>query len=340
MTKKSLILPWTLAILLAAGMTGTFFAYRQEQQKVALTASAHSSRSAHSSGSALSSKNSPSSSSAAAVSGSGQSGATESSSPTGTDAQTSSQAEKNDIDLAAAQTQMLTSRYMQTYRLESETSTILPKTGRYVYLTFDDGPSYNTPGVLDILKKNNIKATFFVVYNKDKEYYKQIVAGGNTLALHTYTHIYSQVYASLNAYFKDLDRISDYVYSITGIRSKIVRLPGGGSNTISHHYCKGVMTAVTNALTQRGYSYYDWNAQCLDATTDNITPAQILHNVESFTEVGGQKKPFIILLMHNGTSETSTREALQSVIDYYRSEGYKFEQITPDTPAIHQIVQN
>lgn len=319
MTKKSLILPWTLVVLLAAGLAGGYFAFRQEQQKAALTASALSSRNA------------------AVLSSSSKATGTTSLAP---QAQTGARTQKNDIALAAAETGLLTSRYMHTYRLESEVNYTLPKTGRYVYLTFDDGPSGNTPGVLDILKRNNVKATFFVVHNKDKSYYQQIVAGGHTLALHTYTHIYSQVYASVNAYYKDLNRISDYVFSITGIRSKIVRLPGGGSNTISRHYCKGVMTEVTNALTQRGYSYYDWNAQCLDATTDGITAAQVLRNVKSFTEVDGQKKPFIILLMHNGISETTTKDALQSVIDYYRAEGYQFEKITEDTPAVHQIVQN
>lgn len=250
------------------------------------------------------------------------------------------QAPKNDIFLAAAKTQLMTFENMKTNLLENQVSYILPSTGKYVYLTFDDGPSKNTPAVLDILKKNNIKATFFVVYNKNADYYKQIVAGGHTLALHTYTHDYKQVYSSCDAYFNDLNKISSYVQGITGIKTNIIRLPGGGSNLVSRDICKGVMTTITQELQKRGYIYYDWNAQCKDAVTKGISAAQVLINVKSYTEINGIQKPYIILLLHNGNTETTTKDALQSIIDYYRTNGYQFEQITDDTPAIHQVVQN
>lgn len=249
-------------------------------------------------------------------------------------------AQKLDIALAAEQTALMTSQNIKTSTLEDETTYTVPPSGKYVYLTFDDGPSANTPGVLDILKKNDVKATFFVIYNQNKDYYKQIVAGGHTLALHTYTHDYKQVYKSVDAYFSDLEKISDYVKGITGVQSKIVRLPGGGSNTISRNYKVGVMTEVAQELQKRGYTYYDWNAQCMDATTANISPAQILTNVKSFSESNGVKKPFVMILLHNGSFETTTEQALQSVIDYYRAGNYKFMQVTADTPAVHQPVQN
>jgi peptidoglycan-N-acetylglucosamine deacetylase len=322
MSKKHLILPWTLVVLLSFGIAALLFLYQDQKNNVQQTSSSSSVSSTNTQSSVSSDVSSiaPSSSSS--------------------EDQTPEQALQSDIELAAAQTQLMTSISIKSSRLENETSYVVPSTGKYVYLTFDDGPSENTPGVLEILKKNKIKATFFVVYNKNKEYYRQIVEDGQTLALHTYTHDYKKVYSSVNDYFSDLDKISDYVKEAAGIDSRIVRLPGGSSNTISRHYCKGVMTSVTEELQKRGYSYYDWNAQCLDATTENITASQILKNVKSFTEINGVQKPYIMLLLHNASTETATKDALQSIIDYYRSLGYQFEAITPDTPAVHMTLQN
>lgn len=244
--------------------------------------------------------------------------------------------EQAQIELAAAETEVLSSGT----RLEDKSSYNMPPSQKYVYLTFDDGPSSNTPGILAVLKKNGIHGTFFVVYNKDADYYKQIISDGDTIALHTYTHDYAQVYSSDTNYFADLDKISSYVKSITGITSKIVRLPGGSSNTISRDYNAGIITRITQELTDKGYTYFDWNAQSMDATTKGITASQILDNVKGFTVVNGTQRPFIILLLHNGETEGSTVDALQSIIDYYKDMGYSFMTIDKDTPAVHQPIQN
>lgn len=330
MSKKHLILPWTLVIVLSMCLAVVIWFYQGNNKDMISKWG----------GNVSSSKTATSEQNLASKDGSSSQSTTSSQTLTSSDTDTLSKAVKSDIELAAAQTQLMTSRNIVTSRLENDTSYTVPATGKYVYLTFDDGPSNNTPGVLEILKKNNVKATFFVIYNKNSEYYRQIVADGQTLALHTYTHDYKQVYASVDAYFSDLDRISAYVKKITGIHSTLVRLPGGSSNTISRHYCVGVMKNVTQELGKRGYNYFDWNAQCMDATTKNISPTQILSNVKSFTEIDDVKKPFIMLLLHNGSSETTTKQALQSIIDYYRANGYQFESVTSDTPAVHQQVQN
>lgn len=264
-------------------------------------------------------------------------------SSSGADSASGLGSDDNDLllqQLAAAQTAEMTMTFKSGARLEEKCTYDIPVRKKYVFLTFDDGPSDYTPKLLKILKNNNVKATFFVEYNPVQDYYRQIVSGGHTLALHTYTHDYAKVYASETAFFSDLNRISDYVKGITGIDTKIIRLAGGSSNTVSRQYNKGVMTRITADLNDKGYTYFDWNAQCMDATSTSITPAQILSNVKSFTVINGTPKPFVILLMHNGKDEPTTPDAVQSVIDYYKSLNYTFAVITKDTPAIHQPVQN
>ena len=96
---------------------------------------------------------------------------------------------------------------------------------KVAYLTFDDGPSKNTLEILKVLKKYNIKATFFVTaQNLDCiDYLKQVAADGHTIGLHTYSHDYKKIYSSDTAYFNDLNKISDLVYEQTGVRTKIMR---------------------------------------------------------------------------------------------------------------------
>ena len=103
------------------------------------------------------------------------------------------------------------------------------------YLTFDDGPSDNTLKILDILKRANAKASFFVIGTSKLDYIKRIHNEGHTVALHANNHDYSKIYKSEEAYFKDLNAIAAKVKKITGVDSKIIRFPGGSSNTISSH---------------------------------------------------------------------------------------------------------
>lgn len=92
-----------------------------------------------------------------------------------------------------------------------------------IYLTFDDGPnSSKTGAVLDILKNENIKGTFFVTGNGLDSLIKRTYDEGHVVALHTQTHIYSQVYASVESYYEDVNRVSRRVENITGIKSNII----------------------------------------------------------------------------------------------------------------------
>ena len=210
---------------------------------------------------------------------------------------------------------------------------IPPKEDHVAYLTFDDGPSIYTDEILNILDYYNVKATFFVVYHKNMEaQYKAIVDRGHTIALHTYSHKYNKVYRSEAAFFNELNMISNYIYSLTGVRSKIIRFPGGSSNTVSNHYCQDIMQKLKKSVPARGYVYHDWNVDSTDAEGVNRDPAKLLANVQKNLTV--YRKPDI--LMHDsGEEKRTTVEALPAIIEYIYSQGYKMERLTLDSYAVH-----
>ncbi len=205
-----------------------------------------------------------------------------------------------------------------------------------IYLTFDDGPSARTPEVLQILADNGVKATFFVKNGgKYNHYMQDIVAQGHTIALHTYTHDYASIYSSDEAYLSDLQQISDLVYNETGVRTNIMRFPGGSSNTKSKKYCQGIMTRMTQKVTEMGYLYYDWNLSSGDASGGTVPASTIINNCRKVP-----RNNTVIVLMHDAGDKRTTVEALPEVIAYYKAAGCNFAAIDENTPPIHQKVAN
>ncbi|MDE7271977.1 MAG: polysaccharide deacetylase [Lachnospiraceae bacterium] len=179
---------------------------------------------------------------------------------------------------------------------------------RRVYLTFDDGPSANTDKILDILEQYGVKATFFVV-GKDgyAEQYRRIVEEGHTLAMHSYSHKYSEIYASLDAYKADLMKLHDFLYELTGEDCSVVRFPGGSSNTISHVN----MWELIHYLNQENMVYFDWNVSSGDAASggrsaDQIT-SNVLDNIDKFDNA--------VVLFHDAVGKDTTVEALPVIIE-------------------------
>lgn len=206
-----------------------------------------------------------------------------------------------------------------------------------IYLTFDDGPSNVTGEILDILKKKNVKATFFVInHSNDLNYLiKREYNEGHTVALHSYTHQYNYVYSSIDNYFNDLNKISEKVKSITGETPKIIRFPGGGSNTISKQYSKGIMKVLTNEVLARGYHYFDWNVDCGDAGgAKNKT--DVYNNVVNHLSHNQTN----VVLMHDFQNNYKTLEALSDIIDYGIANGYTFAAIDMNTPLVRHRVNN
>lgn len=204
-----------------------------------------------------------------------------------------------------------------------------------IYLTFDDGPQWGTTDkILDILKEEGVEATFFVTNKGPDELIKRMYDEGHTVALHTASHDYSKVYVSTDAYFNDLNLVSDRVERITGEKSTIIRFPGGSSNTISRKYCGGIMSTLTKEVVDRGYKYYDWNISSGDADGGSPSASTIKNNVISKLS----KNKVNMVLMHD--IKTWTRDSLREIIRYGKNNGYTFEKITMDTEMVKQRVNN
>ena len=205
-----------------------------------------------------------------------------------------------------------------------------------VYLTFDDGPSSSTTKILDILKKENIKATFFVVNYSDyySDVIKRIVNEGHTIAVHSYTHNYKLIYASEDAYFDDLYKLRDKIKNTTGVESNIIRFPGGSSNTVSM-FNKGIMTRLVKLVKEKGFHYFDWNVDSRDAW-DARNSTQVYNNVIN----GLAKNRNNVVLMHDLGSNVKTVEALPKIISTMKNRGYSFDKITMDTPMVVHGLHN
>ena len=221
--------------------------------------------------------------------------------------------------------------------LQNSPQSTYPSKDRVCYLTFDDGPSDNTLKILDILDRYNAKATFFVIGNTGKlDYFKQIHARGHVVGLHSDPHRYEIIYRSTDAYFADLDAISSKVEQLIGIKSKIIRFPGGGSNGVSKQYCKGIMTRLTNQVKAKGYAYFDWNVSSGDASGNNVPANQLVSNV--LTQA--KNKNSICVLMHDNAAKKTTVEALPAMLEGLASMGYRFEGLTVNSNGYWHHVNN
>ena len=194
-----------------------------------------------------------------------------------------------------------------------------------VFLTFDDGPSKTvTPLILDLLKKENIKATFFLLgsrveYNPDLV--KRAYDEGHYIANHGYSHQYSSIYSSIDSILSEYNKTEQCIQKALGdsnYHSNLFRYPGG-SNGGKYNKLKQEAKEV---LKQNQIAYLDWNALSNDAAGAK-TKEELINNIKS--TVGG--KSSVVILMHDASDKILTYETLPDVISFLREQGYKFETI-------------
>lgn len=179
-----------------------------------------------------------------------------------------------------------------------------------VYLTFDDGPSIYTDEILDILDSYDVKATFFVVGKEDEDSraaLKRIVEEGHTLGMHSYSHRYTEIYASQEAFSADFTKLQDYLYEVTGVKSRYYRFPGGSSNTVS----PVDMLEYAEYLADQGVTFFDWNISSGDASGRQMSVDTIVKNCTDNLD-GWQTS---IILMHDSAGKHTTVEALPKIIE-------------------------
>lgn len=206
---------------------------------------------------------------------------------------------------------------------------------KLVYLTFDDGPSEYTDEILDILKEYDVKATFFVLAKDGyEEQYQRIIDEGHTLALHSYTHQYSQIYDSPEAFRQDITALSDYLFDITGYRCSFYRFPGGSSNTIIQFD----KNECFDVLEEEGLIYYDWNVTSKDASSYRLSAQAITSNVLSGVE---QTSHASVVLMHDASDKYTTVEALPQIIETLQAnENTVFLPITDGTAPVCHVIRS
>lgn len=194
---------------------------------------------------------------------------------------------------------------------------------KVIYLTFDDGPSIMTDKVLDVLKKNDVKATFFIIGNQIKgqeAVVKRINTEGHSIGLHTYTHTYKNIYSNRKGFISEMLKSQDEINSLIGIKPTIMRFPSGSRKHLTEVFLR--------ELHSYNFKIYDWNA----VTSDGVnckTPTDNMYREATKTKV--IEHP-IILLMHCDYMHKNTCKVLPRIIKFYKDNGYEFKIINDKTP--------
>lgn len=197
------------------------------------------------------------------------------------------------------------------------------------YLTFDDGPSAATLKILDVLDEFDIKATFFVTGKASEanpEILKKISDKGHCIGVHSYSHDYKQIYASVDGFLEDFNRMHNCITDITGVPPEIFRFAGGSVNAFNQK----IYPQLVAEMLRRGFVFYDWNAAANDAVNGGISRSNIVENVLS--SAAGLDR--IIVLMHDRPDNMVTAEALPDIIQELQKQGYKFDKLTNEVEPV------
>ena len=191
------------------------------------------------------------------------------------------------------------------------------------FLTFDDGPSSNTPQILDILNEKGIKATFFVLgsnVEKNPDMVKRMYDEGHFIANHGYSHVYEAIYQSPQAVLDEYNKCNQVVRDAIGeqeYNSHLFRFPGG---LVGGKYAD-IKNQANELLLQNNIVHVDWNALNGDSETTSPT---IAYEIQRIQETVGEKQS-VVILMHDAQAKKVTVEALPGIIDYLQGQGYEFK---------------
>ncbi|MCR8846537.1 polysaccharide deacetylase [Paenibacillus sp. SC116] len=200
----------------------------------------------------------------------------------------------------------------------------VPSSSKVVYLTFDDGPSKHTADVLDILQKEKIKATFFVLGKQVKEHpelLKRIDAEGHAIGNHSYNHAYKKLYSDFRHFWQQIRDTGQAIKEVVGYEPRLVRAPGGTYLNFDRQYFQ--------LLGQAGYIVHDWHVDSGDSKRSGVPKSEIMKSIRA-----GARLPHTVVLMHDSAGHGETVKALPDIIKFYRDKGYTFEVMTPDLEPV------
>ncbi|MBR5410818.1 MAG: polysaccharide deacetylase [Clostridia bacterium] len=207
---------------------------------------------------------------------------------------------------------------------------------KVIYLTFDDGPGEFTETLLDVLKENNVKATFFVTAgNEDKlDVLTREASEGHSIGVHSLTHKYNVIYSSTDAFWEDFNAMQDIIREKTGSETLLMRFPGGSSNTISSGV-PGIMTTLTKQMKEKGYYYFDWNVD-----SDDAGSARSAEEVSENCKRGVENTRVSVILCHD--IKEYTVKGMKLFIPWALENGYTFLPLTTDDTSFnaHHTVRN
>lgn len=197
---------------------------------------------------------------------------------------------------------------------------------RVAYLTFDDGlDSKVTPIILDILKQQDVKATFFIVGNtveKNKSLLNRMIDEGHSIGNHSYTHNKESLYRSGSSLKEEIDKTNKVLYEAAGITISLFRPPYGGT-----YIKRGELKAVLNP-----YRTILWNVDSMDSRSRDISSAEILNNIISQVK----NKKSAVIIMHDSGTHMETAKALPDIIKYLKENGFTILPILEDTSIYYQ----
>ncbi len=207
--------------------------------------------------------------------------------------------------------------------------------GKEVYLTFDDGPGTQTAEILDILKKEKVKATFFVTGKEDaysKKMYKRIVEEGHTLGMHSYSHIYDNIYKSQKAFSADFQKLYNLLYDVTGIYPEWYRFPGGSSTETM----KSSLGGLVDVLEKKKVSYIDWNVISPEAMNPKVTKRDMIDGIMS--DVAGYDTA--VVMLYDAENRPMTVKTLPSLIRKMKEKKYELLPLDKSVDPIRHNQSN
>ncbi|MBD7912761.1 MULTISPECIES: polysaccharide deacetylase family protein [Clostridium] len=218
---------------------------------------------------------------------------------------------------------VLSQRLVPTYASEAN-----PK---IIYLTFDDGPGGKvTEATLDILKREEVPATFFLIGNQIKGQEQLLIRmknEGHSLGLHSMSHDRCKLYSCNTSFLNEMLEVKAYIKEVTGEDTNILRFPFGCNNSTFT-----LKPELVNLLHQNNFKIYDWNVDTTDGANFNSPPTRFTKNARSDKDV-------IFLLMHCGYANKNSPKALPEIIKYYKDKGYVFKPITSETEEFFHYIK-